>query len=281
MSQRCYSRQGIYMPVRPVRFVREPFALFSDVEQRRNTETIKGAVTRNVTDKDIEVTDTTNINRELRDRQETDTDLRQDVRVKMDASTETILSTTSKTETIDRSIEQTKLDSKNILTNLVACDINIEAAQGIRNKLIIDRSKQLNLNVSQIVGIIGDDNLVDNVVLSNIVNSIGDTTKRNCVQEVVNTVESQNKLLAQQNTARGGDTIGAGSSRTGAARIASERDTTMDARNESKSDFTLRDMFSGVTNYLFGTTATQETQQTGEITSSQEASGSAAFCIIL
>lgn len=283
MSRRCFARQGIYMPVsRQQTAVRmEPFTFVSNTAQDRNTESIKAVTNTSDTNIDRTVIDKTDINKELRDKQVTDTDTQQDVRLRVDASTDTLLSTTSKTTSVDRSIEQTKLDSKNILTNLVACDINIEAAQGIRDKLIVDRSKQLNLNVSQLVGIIGSDNVVDNVVLSNIVNSIGDTTKRNCVQNVVNTVESQNKLLAEETNMRTGDALDAGSARAGAARVDTSRETDMRARNESQSAFSLKDVFSGVSNYLFGTETKQEAVQTGQITSTQEASGSAAICIIL
>lgn len=281
MSRRCYSRQGIYMPVARQQVYMEPFTFVSNTAQDRNTETLKAASSKSDTNIDRTVIDKTDLNKEFRDTQQTETDISKQSKLKVNASTDTILSTTSRTTAIDRSIEQTKLDSKNILTNLVACDINIDAAQGIRDKLIIDRSKQLNLNVSQRVGIIGSDNVVDNVVLSNIVNSIGDTNKRNCVQNVINTVESQNKLLAEETNVSTGDNIEAGRARTGAADVGTISDTRMRAENTSKSAFSLKDVFSGVSNYLFGTETTQETAQKGEITSTQEASGSAGFCTLL
>lgn len=281
MSRKQYAKQGIYMRYRPANLQEGFFPpLVAASQQTRNTDSLKVISTTNETTKDTKVSDVTKLNKELSDKQLTDTDTTQQVKFNLDASTDTVLSTVSKTTTVDRSVEKTMLDSRNILNNLVMCDINIDTATSIRDKLVIDRSKQLNLNVSQLVAVLGEDNLVENVVLSNIVNSIGDKTKRDCVQNVVNSVEAQNKLLSEQTNIKTGDTLEAGKSRTGAANVDVTRKTTMRAENESKSNFDLADAFKGLSNYVFGTEVEQEAKQTGQVTSTQN-SPSTGWCSIL
>lgn len=284
MSRRHYNAQGIYMRYTPehVTVQREGFYGLADFNQQtRNTDSLKLSQQLNVTDINRDINDTTKLNKELRDTQVTDTDTSQDIKFKLNASTDTVLSTVNKTSLTDKSLENTIIDSKNILTNLMTCDISIDAAQSIHDKLIIDRSKQLNLNVSQLVGVIGNDNEVDDVVLSNIVSSIGDKTKRDCVQEVVNKVDAQNKLMAEEAEKKQGDTITAGKSATGAANVDTSRTNEMKADNTSKSAFDIADFFAGLANFGFVTESKQESEQTGQVTSRQEKSGNGGFCTIL